>query len=89
MTKAARYFSRKLDHDLSKSTVLSIKRGRDDGDLAVLSAKKKRVRQVLLGDDLDTKVQMYLKVRNGGGVVSAGIPMAAARGIVCPEVGHG
>ena len=38
---------------------------------------------MLLGDDLDIKVQMYLKkVREGGGVVSARIAMAAARGIV-------
>ena len=80
MTKAAQYFSRKLDHDVSKSTVVSIKgaylegmkenraRADDDGDLAVLPAKK-RGRRVLLGDDLDMKVQMYLKkVREGGGV---------------------
>ena len=54
----------------------------DDGDLAVPPAKK-RGRRVLLGDDLDMKVQMYLKkVREGGGVVSARIAMAAARGIV-------
>ena len=54
----------------------------DDGDLAVLPAKK-RGRRVLLGDNLDMKVQMYLKkVREGGGVVSARIAMAAARGIV-------
>ena len=38
---------------------------------------------MLLGDDLDMKVQMYLKkVREGGGVISARIAMAAARGIV-------
>ena len=36
-----------------------------------------------MGDDLDWKVQLYLKkVREGGGVVSAQIAMAAARGIV-------
>ena len=55
MTKAAQYFSRKLDHDVSKSTVVSIKRAYlegmkenrtraedDDGDLAVLPANKVR-----------------------------------------------
>ena len=85
---AARRFSRKLDHDVSKSTVLSIKRAYlegmkenratdDGGDLAVLP-EKKRGRRVLLGDDLDLKVQMYLKkVREGGGVVTARITMAA------------
>ena len=54
----------------------------DGGDLAVLPPKK-RGRCVLLGDDLDLKVQMYLKkVREGGGVVTARIAMAAAKGIV-------
>ena len=44
---------------------------------------KKRGRPVLLGEDLDGKVQLYLqKVREGGGVVSARIAMAAARGIL-------
>ena len=38
---------------------------------------------MLLGTALDYKVQLYLKkVREGGGVVSAAIAMAAARGIV-------
>ena len=38
---------------------------------------------MLLGDDLDMKVQMYLKkVREGGGVILARIAMATARGIV-------
>ena len=50
--------------------------------MTVLPAKK-RGRPVLLGEDLDGKVQLYLKkVREGGGVVSARIAMAAARGIL-------
>ena len=53
----------------------------EDGDLAVLPAKK-RGRRVLLGDDLDMKVQIYLKKVREGGVVSVRIAMAAARGIV-------
>ena len=54
----------------------------DSGDLSELPTKK-RGRRVLLGDDLDQKVQLYLKkVREGGGVVSARIAMAAAKGIV-------
>ena len=54
----------------------------DRGDLSQLPTRK-RGRRVLLGDDLDRKVQLYLKkVREGGGVVSARIAMAAARGIV-------
>lgn len=53
-----------------------------DGDLALLP-QKKRGRRLLLGDDLDFKVQVYLKkVREGGGVVSARIAMAAAKGIL-------
>ena len=54
----------------------------DSDDLSELPTKK-RGRRVLLGDDLDRKVHLYLKkVREGGGVVSARIAMAAARGIV-------
>ena len=54
----------------------------DSGDLPELPTKK-RGRRVLLGDDLDWKVQLYLKkVREGRGVVSARIAMVAARGIV-------
>ena len=54
----------------------------DEGDQSVLRHKK-RGRPVLLGQELDTKVQAYLKkVRSGGGAVSARIVMAAARGIL-------
>ena len=38
---------------------------------------------MLLGKELDSKVQLYLrKVREGGGVVSSGIAIAAAKGIL-------
>ena len=38
---------------------------------------------LLLGNTLDAKVQIYLKkVREGGGVISSRIVMAAAKGIV-------
>ena len=85
--------SGKLKHDVSKSTILSIRdayleavkenRAMEDiGNIESLPVKKRR-RRVLLGDNLDAKVQTYLKkVRKGGGVVSARIAMAAARGIV-------
>ena len=44
--------------------------------------EKKRGRSLLLGECLDLQVQKYLmKVREGGGVVSARIAVAAARGI--------
>ena len=43
----------------------------------------KRGRQVLLGKDLDEKVQLYIKKsREGGGVISACTTVAAAHGIV-------
>ena len=78
---------------MRKSTVTSIRKAylegmrekraaEGDGDLALLP-QKKRGRRLLLGDDLDFKVQVYLKkVREGGGVVSARIAMAAAKGIL-------
>ena len=54
----------------------------DNGDVSVLPLKK-RGRKVLLGEEIDTKVQAYLKkVREKGGVVSAVIAISAAWGIV-------
>ena len=90
---AARHFSKKLDNCVSETTVRSIrnvyieglKRKRQDeeeGDIVTLPLKK-RGRPLLLGQDLDTKVQSYIrKVRDGGGAVSARIVTAAARGIL-------
>ena len=85
------FFSRKLSHRVSETTVHSIKKvylegmkekraAEDDGDVTLLPPKKCG-RPVLLGEDLDSKVQMYLK-KVRGGVVSARIAMAAARGIL-------
>lgn len=60
----------------------TVKLDEDDGDIAALPLMK-RERPVLLGQQLDTQVQTYLKkVREGGGAVSARIAMAAARGIL-------
>ena len=64
---------------MSTSTVQSIKkqylegmkkkRAQDEHDVVTLPPKK-RCRPLLLVEELDTKVQMYLKkVREGGGVV--------------------
>ena len=45
--------------------------------------KKKRGRKLLLGEQLDEKLQLYLTtLRNNGGVVSARIAMAAAKGLL-------
>lgn len=55
----------------------------DDGEDIAILPEKKRGRKVLLGPDINQKVQTYLKkVREGGGSVSARIAMAAAKGIV-------
>lgn len=90
---ASRFFSKKFDTTLSKTTVSSIKtayiqgvrekrRADNDGEVTSLPCKK-RGRTLLLGDDLDMKVQMYLKkVRSEGGVMTARIAMAMARGIL-------
>ncbi len=93
MAAAAKHFSRKLSIRLSESTVRSMKdaykvevsrkRKQHDEDDVVSLPVKKRGRSLLLGEDLDTKVQLYLKnVRKGGGVVSSRIAMAAARGVL-------
>jgi hypothetical protein len=90
---AAKHFSRLWESKISESTVKSIKKGyleelrkrprADDGEGIVALPTKKRGRKLLLGEDLDTKVQIYLrKVREGGGAVSARIALAAARGIL-------
>ena len=55
--------------------------GEDTGEFSL--PVKKRGRQLLLGYQLDFKVQLYLKkVREGGGAISARTAMAAARGIL-------
>ena len=44
---------------------------------------KKRGRPVLLGQFLDDKLQLYIKkVREGGGIISAAVVVAAAHGIL-------
>ena len=89
---AARHFSRKFGKPVSENTVKLIKKGyteelkkrlcMDDGAELELFPAGKHGRKVLLREDLDRKVQAYLKqVREGGGTLSARIAMAAARGI--------
>lgn len=93
MSAAVRHCSRKLGRQLKESTVRSImtsykkevqeKRKRDDEGEVTLLPKKKRGRSKLLGEALDAKVQAYLrKIRENGGIVSARIVMAAARGLL-------
>ena len=53
-----------------------------DEDIEIMR-KKKRGRKHLLGEQLDEKLQLYLTtLRNNGGVVSARIAMAAAKGLL-------
>ena len=94
VTAAANLFSQRLGEKISLTTVRSIrdayttelrrKRKASDSDAVVLKLpEKKRGMHVLLGDYLDEKVQLYIKkVRERGGVVTARIAMAAARGIL-------
>ena len=94
-TAASRYFSLKLKKTVSRSTVKSMKKAyeaelrkrrrcdvagfEEITDLPVM----KRERKLLIGEDLDQNVQLYLrKVQEGGGAVLARIATAAARGIL-------
>ena len=92
VARTARYFTRKLNKTISESTVRSIqklyqselerKRRHGEDEIELLQIKK-RGRSLLLGQDIDKRVQDYLKkVREGGGVVSARIVIAAARGLL-------
>ena len=99
ITATAKHFSRKMGVTVSKPTVQSIlksyvvgvrgKRALEDEDdedrgtgLTVLPCKK-RGRPLLLGPELDKKVQLYLRrVRDAGGVVTARIAVAAAKGVI-------
>ena len=77
ISAAARYFTRKLHTNISKSTVRSIqdlylievKRKRqhaESGAIDDLPEKKSR-RKLLLGEHLDETLQLYIKkVREGG-----------------------
>lgn len=86
---ASRHFTRKLGVSVGQSTVHSIKkayiakkRSADDGDIVALPLKK-RGRPLLLGEDFDKLVRTYVaKIREGGGIVTARIVVAAARGIL-------
>ncbi len=93
VTRAAGYFSKKLEVNISTSTVQYIrlaydrekkeKRARNEGDAITMLPCKKRGRHLFVGEIIDSQVQQYLqKFREGGGVVTARIAVAAARGIL-------
>ena len=71
-------------------TIQSIKKAYLDGvrDKRALDDEDLTVRHLLLGTEVDQKVQMYLKrVRVEGGVVTARIAIAAARGVLLLTTG--
>lgn len=81
---------------VSESTVKSIKTSYKDelrkqqastgSSVVKLLPQKKRGRTLLLGDELDKKLQLYLRrIREDGGPVTAGIAIAAARGLLMAE----
>ena len=90
---AARVYSRKLQKHISETTARSIRDAfREesakqrylgvDEDIETMP-KKKRGRKVLLGEQLDQKLQQYLTtLRSNGGIVSARVAMAAAKGLL-------
>jgi hypothetical protein len=90
---ASAHFSRKLGEKMSKFTVHSIKLAylerlnekggnSSDDEIAELPPKK-RGRPLLLGKNMDDQLQLYLKkIRDQGGIVTASVAVAAARGIV-------
>ena len=90
---AARHFSKVLGKELNPSTIRGLKkvyleemsRKRKAGeDMTITSLPaKRRGRPLLLGEELDQKVQQYLRaIRESGGAVSTAIVLGAARGII-------
>ena len=92
-----RKFSAKLKLNINKSTVRRFKtayleerrRKREfddsDGEIKELHPRK-RGREVLLGEKMDTMVQCYItKIREKGGVVNTCIVKAGARGILMSQ----
>ena len=78
---------------MRKSTVHSIKLaymkhlneqgGDSSADEIAELPPKKRGRRLLLGKNMDEQLQLYLKkIRDQGGIVTASVAVAAARGIV-------
>lgn len=90
---AASLFSKKLgykvsiptDHSMKKAYLEGMREKRkalDEGDVTTLPSKKCG-RSFMLRKELDHKVQMYVqKVRDGGGVVTGRIAVAAVRGMM-------
>ena len=89
----ARFFTRKLQSPISQSTARSIRdayrlelkqrRQFQDCEIVAKLPKKKQGRKLLIGENLDRKVQLYLtKLREGGGAITTCIVMAATKGLL-------
>ena len=74
-------------HSIRQSYDECVKRARSENEeIPVSLPPKKRGRHLLLGEKLDQHVQLYLRrVREAGGVVTAAIVKAAAKGIIMSE----
>ena len=88
---AAQHFSTVLSKPISRTTVHGLKKAYDqelsrkrkaEEDLAISTLpSKKRGRPLLFGEDLDTKVQQYLRALcEPGGAINTAIVLGAARG---------
>ena len=97
-TRAARYYTRVLKKPICESTIRSIakayqdelhqKHQRDDPDEDEIRELpiKKRGRPLLLGEELDKQVRLYLqKIRDNNGSVSNRLVIAGAKGIVSAQ----
>ena len=89
MVAATRHFSRKHDEIVNESMIRTIPKAYErevsinGGEAMNHLPEKKRWRSVLLGADIDARVQAYLKrVREGGDAVSARIAIAVAKGLL-------
>ena len=90
---AARHFSTVLSKSISRTTVHGLKKAyyqelsrkrKAEEDLAISTLPtKKRGHPLLLGEDLDTKVQQYLRaLRECGWAINTAIVLGAVRGII-------
>ena len=94
VTNTVRYFSHKfVDRPLCEGTIrtwvkqykrelISQRECNKDTNIEKLESKR-RGRPLLLGDELDKRVQLYVKaLREAGAVINTSITMAAAEGVV-------
>ena len=92
VTALLRHFSKSGEfRELKESTVRGwmnaykkeIKKASADGNTIIELPEKKRGRPLLLGEDLEEQVKVFLhQVRGYGGVINAPIALAASKGIV-------